>query len=78
MWTEADGLVEMPSLGRLENVDAASRTGRIHTASRISRQKSFQRGAVRAPLPAASSDNSMLTLRDSPVSTIVLHRVSTS
>ena len=27
VWTEARGLVEMPSLGRLENVDAASRTG---------------------------------------------------
>ena len=27
VWTEAGGLVEMPSLGRLENVDAASRTG---------------------------------------------------
>ena len=27
VWTEAGGMVEMPSLGRLENVDAASRTG---------------------------------------------------
>jgi hypothetical protein len=27
VWTEAGGLVEMPSLGRLENVGAASRTG---------------------------------------------------
>ena len=27
VWTEAGGMVEMPSLGRLENVDAATPTG---------------------------------------------------
>src|SRR5688572_30886885 len=47
MWTEAGGMVEMPSLGRVENVDAASPTG-ASPASRSTRSRTPRctRGAV--------------------------------
>lgn len=51
VWTEAGGLVEMPSLSRLENVDAASRTGAF-TGFTI--DKKSLHAMLWAPSPASS------------------------
>ena len=54
MWTEAGGMVEMPSLGRVENVDAASPTGAF-TGFTIDKKSNASLHAVLwAPSPASS------------------------
>jgi len=52
-WTEAGGMVEMPSLGRLENVDAASRTGAF-TGFTVDKKSNGPHAVLWAPSPASS------------------------
>jgi proteasome assembly chaperone (PAC2) family protein len=51
VWTEAGGMVEMPSLGKLENVDAASRTGAF---TGFTLDKKSLHAVLWAPVPASS------------------------
>jgi len=53
VWTEAGGLVEMPSLGRLENVGAASRTGAF-TGFTIDKKSNGPHAVLWTPSPASS------------------------
>ena len=53
VWTEAGGMVEMPSLGRLENVDAASRTGAF-TGFTLDKKSNGFHAVLWAPSPASS------------------------
>jgi hypothetical protein len=53
VWTEAGGMVEMPSLGRLENVDAASRTGAF-TGFTVDKKSNGLHAVLWAPSPASS------------------------
>jgi probable HAF family extracellular repeat protein len=53
VWTEAGGMVEMPSLGRLENVDAASRAGAF-TGFTLDKKSNGLHAVLWAPAPASS------------------------
>ena len=53
-WTEAGGMVEMPTLGRLENVNAASRTGAF-TGFTLEKKSNGVHAVLWGPLPAPSS-----------------------
>ena len=53
VWTEAGGLVEMPSLGRVEHVTAASGTGAF-TGLTIDKKSNGLHAVLWAPSPASS------------------------
>ena len=54
VWTEAGGMVEMPSLGKVQNVNAASSTG-MFTGLTVDKKAGGSLHAVLwAPLPAST------------------------